>query len=269
MTIAVVQAYEAPATPRWIECCVASVRNWAGAKGFQHHFLREGFFGLAPEWFRARCGAQIGPVTDVSRLYLMRRFFSMGYEAVVWVDADVLVFDPERLDVRSETGFVALKEITVGVDQGGVVHVSPVTVNGALIASRRDHPLFEFYLYAVETAVRQFRGPEIPRTIAGPELLTRISQAVPIECLTTVGLFTPAILQDIASGSDRLPRIFAEQFGHRVAAANLCHFFRDTVTPEQRSFYDELMDRAMGRLIETRGEIVNRFAPPDNSAARP
>ncbi|MDP2132669.1 MAG: hypothetical protein Q8J99_03580 [Sulfuritalea sp.] len=170
----------------------------------------------------------------------------------------MLVFDSTAFEVEVGRGFLALYEIMLGMEADGSVKVSEPTVNGAVLGAVKGSTVFEFYRHAIEENVRNFRGREIPRTIAGPEMLTRIAQVVPIECLTTVGLFTPAMLAEIARGEDRLARIFADRFGYRVAAANLCHFFRGEISAETRAEYDDLMLRAIERLLETRGECVNR-----------
>ena len=75
----VVQAYEAGATPGWIDRCMRSVREWAASRGYDYAFT-DRFFGLAPDWFRTRCGSQLGPLTDVARLVLIaiREVFAHG-----------------------------------------------------------------------------------------------------------------------------------------------------------------------------------------------
>jgi hypothetical protein len=260
-TTVVLQAYEAPDTPTWIARCLDSVRRWSIERGHDYELLSDGFFARSPVWFRERCGNQGGPVTDLSRVLLMQDLFGRGYQKVIWVDADVLVFDSTALEVNIGSGFLALYEITLGIGPNGEVNVSGPTVNGAVLAATSGSVVFDFYRHAIEENVRNFRGQEIPRTIAGPEMLTRIAQVVPIECLTTVGLFTPAMLGEIARGEDRLARIFAERFGYRVAAANLCHFFRGEISADARARFDSLMLTAIERLLETRGDCVNRYLP--------
>lgn len=257
MRVVIVQAYEAPDTPAWITRCLTSVQRWAEARGYAYRYLDRDFFAYAPAWFRARCPGQLGPITDLARLYLMEALHA-DFDVAVWIDADVLVFDPDHLELPDTIGFVALKEVTVGL-RGDEIVASEVTVNCALVAAGRGDPVFRFYRHAIEQIVRHDPRPELPRTIAGPQLLTKISRVIPMDCLTTVGLFTPAILRDLALGQDRLPAAFARHFGHRVAAANLCHFQRARVAPGEQASFDDWMMRAMDRLEATRGEVVNRF----------
>jgi len=255
--VTILQAYEAPGTPEWISRCLGSVRDWAASRGHGYRFSST-FFDRVPAWFRERCHPETGPLTDIARLVLMRELFDEGADFVAWIDADVLVFDPDALVVEHAAGFTVIEEVTVLEDAQGRGSVSPRGVNGALLGARQAHPMFGRYVEAVENVVRQHPAGPIPRTIAGPQLLTELTRGASIDRLTTVGLFTPGILAHIASGEARLPRLFARSFGHRVAAANLCHFFRGEVAAGSVNRYDAIMQAAIDRLLLTRGEIVNR-----------
>jgi hypothetical protein len=234
-----------------------SVRGWAAEHGHAYRFSPR-FFDRAPAWFKQRCAPETGPLTDVARLYLMQELFDAGEEFVVWVDADVLVFDPSAFEIAPRSGFTVIEEVTVGEDALGREFVSPRGVNGAVLGARRSHPMFRRYFDEVENVVRNHPAGPIPRTIAGPVLLTRLTQGAAIDRLTTVGLFTPGLLAQIAAGQERLPRLFARQFGHRVAAANLCHFIRGEVPASSVDRYDAVMQAAIDCLIRSRGEVVNR-----------
>lgn len=254
----VVQAYEAAATPGWIARCMRSVREWAASRGY-HYESTDRFFGLAPDWFRARCGSQLGPLTDIARLVLMQSGFGRGYRQVVWCDADLVVFDPDVLALPDADGLTAIDEVTVGPGSDGSLMVSPRTVNGALLAATRDAGVFLHYFDEVLRVVREHPPGPVPRTIAGPLLLTRIARESKVATLPNVGLFTPAILLELAQGREALPGTFMHHFGHAVAAANLCHFAREENGAENRAAYDRVMDLAIDVLLSTRGEVVNRL----------
>ncbi|MCE9633967.1 MAG: hypothetical protein K8Q92_07260 [Methylophilales bacterium] len=254
--VTIIQAYEAPAVPGWIARCLASVREWAALQGHDYHFSPE-FWRYSPDWFRRRCGTELGPMTDVARLYMMKEQFERGVECAVWIDADVLVFDPQNLNIPTEADFFGIEEVTVLSFDDGSTQISPPGVNGALLGARRDSSMFDIYLDAVESVVRDYPELVLPRTVAGPPLLTQLAKSHNIECLTTVGLFTPNILNEIALGIPRLPAIFAKSFGHKVAAANLCHFYRDFLPAGTAAQYDALMHRALDQLITTKGDVVN------------
>ena len=255
--VTVLQSYEAASTPAWISRYLDSVRSWAAERGYRYRFS-PAFFDRAPAWFKERCAPETGPLTDVARLYLMQELFDAGEEFVLWVDADVLVFDPAALAIDPATGFTVIEEVTVWEDAQGRGFATPRGVNGALLGSRRAHPMFLRYFEAVEDTVRAHPEGPIARTIAGPRLLTTLTDGASIERLTSVGLFTPEILVQIATGRQTLPRLFAHRFGHRVAAANLCHFFRGEVPAAAVDRFDAAMLAAIDLLVQSRGEVVNR-----------
>ncbi len=254
----VVQAYEAGATPGWIDRCMRSVREWAASRGYDYAFT-DRFFGLAPDWFRIRCGPQLGPLTDVARLVLMQSGFARGYRRVVWCDADLVVFDPDALALPDADGLTAIDEVSVGTGPDGSLMVSPRMVNGALLAATRDAEVFLRYFDEVLRVVREHPPGPVPRTVAGPMLLTRIARRLPVATLPNVGLFTPGILLELAQGGTVLPGAYMRHFGHAVAAANLCHFARQENGAHGEAAYDAVMDRAIGLLLATRGEVVNRL----------
>ena len=258
MNATIIQAYEAPYLPPWIARCLQTVKEWAALHGHRYHFSPE-FWRYAPEWFRLRCGKELGPMTDVARLYMMKEQFESGAEYVVWIDADVLVFDPQHLTITTEADFFGIEEVFVMAYPDGATEISPVGVNGALLGARSGSTLFDVYLNNVESVVRDYPQPVLPRTVAGPPLLTELATRHPFGCLTNVGLFTPNILYAIARGEPTLPALFARSFGHKVAAANLCHIYRDFLPNGSSAQYDNLMEKALDTLLFTRGEVVNRY----------
>jgi len=237
-----------------------SVREWAALRGYDYRFSPL-LFDRIPDWFRRRCAPEIGPLTDLGRLCLMQALFDEGAEDVVWIDADVLVFDSLNFHVPVRPGFLVIDEVMVGPDASGMPGARPRSVNGAVLGASRGDPLFHIYRDAIESLVRNAPAGPVPRTIAGPQLLTALDRKHPMERLTTVGLFTPAIMSDLAQGREGMPKFFSQTFGHRVAAANLCHFYRDTLAPQIAPRYDDFMLDVIGRLLESRGEIINRHLP--------
>ena len=256
----IIQAYENKTTPAWIQRCMESVRSWAAASGHDYRFSPS-LFDLVPGWFRERCGPEIGPMTDLGRLCLMQHWFDQGASPVVWIDADVLVFDPSNFYIPNGLGFLAIDEITVGCGADRVPVVLDRSVNGAVLGASRGNAMFALYRDAIESLVHNAPEGRLPRTVAGPQLLSSLAKQHPIDCLTTVGLFTLPILNDIAQGLELMPRVFSQSFGHRVAAANLCHFFREIVVDSDVPHFDAIMEQAINRLLESRGEDVNRYLP--------
>src|SRR5271155_4687165 len=90
----VFQSYRTQNVPKWIVGCMETARGWAGMRGFDYQFLDDRFFDRVPAEFRARTTDKL-ILTDIARLLVTRELLEGGYERVVWIDADVAVFDPE------------------------------------------------------------------------------------------------------------------------------------------------------------------------------
>lgn len=254
----VLQAWDEPPVPEWIERCLASVRYWSSLQKFPYKFVPRGQLERPPQWFRQRCGSRRGPVVDLAPLLLMQDLFDQGYGKVIWIDADVLVFDAPRLRIDGAQGMLALYQVTPGHSPGGG---AVAAVNGSVLAAEKNHPVFNFYRHALEESVRNLHGDDMAQDLAGSALLTRIARIVPIECLTTVGRLAPAMLADLARHDDRLASDYILRHGFPLAAATLGHSRHAEIAPSRQAEFDALQLAAAERLIATRGDCINRLLP--------
>lgn len=256
MKTIVLQSYRRHAVPAWITTCLDSVAAWAKQSGFDHRLLGDEFFDYAPQWVRERCGPQIFPVTDLARLYLLQDYLGRGYDRAVWLDADIIVFAPELLKIDTQAGYAFCHEVMLGELPDGRVHISAPSINNAAMVFARNHPMLDFYRFATEAILQHAPPGEIKRTAVGPKFLLALQRAMPLERLTSVGLFTPRLLADIAGGGTPLCGAYARQFGFPLAAANLCHFTHHFADVAKRQRLDTLFARAIDQLLVTRGQIM-------------
>src|ERR1700691_64233 len=99
MRTVVCQAYCSPTgVPPWIERCMDTVRGWAEHRGFAYERTDDGLFYPVPPWCGQRVGGEPVRMSALARLLLARSLLAR-YDRAVWVDADVVVFDPERFVV--------------------------------------------------------------------------------------------------------------------------------------------------------------------------
>jgi hypothetical protein len=255
----VLQSYRTHDIPNWIATCLRTVAEWSKQCGFDHVLTGDEFFDYAPAWARERCGTQIFPVTDLARLNLMRDYLDRGYDRAVWLDADVLVFAPQLLKIDTQSGYAFSHEVVLGELPDGRIHISAPSINNAAMVFEKNHPMLEFYRFATEAILRNPPPGEIARTAVGPQFLRALNSAMPIERLTSVGLFTPRLMIDIAKGGPdfHLCAAYARKFGYPMAAANLCHFIRHINDTASRQRIDSLFEQAIERLLATQGEILN------------
>lgn len=269
MKTIVLQSYRTHDIPGWIATCLRSVADWARQSGFDHALIGDEFFDYAPAWARERCGTQIFPVTDLARLYLIRDYLGRGYDRAIWLDADVIVFAPHLLKVDTASGYAFSHEVMLGEAPDGSMRLSAPSINNAAMVFEAGNPMLEFYRFAAEAVLRHALPGEIERTAVGPRFLVALNGAMPIERLTSVGLFTPKLMADIAQGGHTLCAIYARHFGFPMGAANLCHFKRHSANDAGRQQLDRIFEQAIGQLLATRREILNRHLRHASRSADP
>jgi hypothetical protein len=254
MTTVVYQSYRITDVPAWIARSMETVRLWAEGNGFAYERSDDAFFAPVPSWYRDKVGGEAVRMSDLARLLAARRLLST-YDRVVWVDADVVVFDPARFVVDAPLGYALCREAWIALAPDGRVAHAP-RVNNAVAVFRRGSPFLEFYVHACEEIVRGFDGP-VGKLAVGTAFLTRLGQAMPLPLLGSVALASPLVLRDLARGDGPMAALFMSRFGGPAGAANLCASLRgqelDGVMVD-----DGLLSAALDRLVESRGEVLNR-----------
>jgi hypothetical protein len=255
----VIQSYRTTDVAPWIRRCLDSTRAWAAARGFDYEFVDDRLFGFAPAWVRERCGSQILPVTDVARLYLLRERLEQGWQRVIWVDADVLVFAPERFVLDDAMPYALCRELWLAERSGQIETVE--CVNNAVIMMSQRLPLLDFWIFAAEEILRTHPPGPVDKLLVGTRLLTDIANAMPLRVLNSIGLFSPPVVRDLAQGGGAASRAWARQFAHPIGAANLCASLQDHQSGGARVGAEEL-ESAVDALLATRGSIINDVRAP-------
>lgn len=256
MNVAVLQSYPTQQVPVWIRQTLASVRDWAGLHGYHYVFTDDAFFDYAPAWVRQRCKTQFFPITDIARLHYIQAYLDKGYQRVVWVDADVLVFDPKKLDIRQPGCHAFSREVMLHCLSDGSIRIGALGLNNAVMYFDQGSPVLPLYLDAAENCLRQTPAEAITRTIIGPQLLQRLDATHPLTRMNNIGLFTPALLQDLARGSTRWWHAWQQAHGYPLAAANLCHFVRHQADARQQQQLDRIYQQAIEVIYAKQAESV-------------
>jgi hypothetical protein len=152
---------------------------------------------------------------------LLRAALDAGYERAVWVDADVLVFDPSVLSVdASGGGFAACREVWVTGGPGGSRRALELVCNAVVAVSRDGRGELDRVLAETE---RRFRPGGLHERALGPDLFTAL--AVPV--LDGWGLVSPVVVRELAAGS-RGPALDVHAAAQPVlGAVNLCASMAD------------------------------------------
>lgn len=253
MRALVLQSYRTRAVPPWIEACLASVRAWAAAAGHGYEFVDDALFELVPPWFRARCGEQLLPQTDLARLVLLRARLQAGAPRVIWLDADVLVCAPDRLRLDAVDGFAFCAETWLERDPAGALHADR-RVNNAAMVMDAGNPVLDFYIHAcLANAAHQPPG-RIGKLAFGPQLLGQLAQVLPLPVLGAVGMMSPELGRALAAGGGAACAAFAAAHGEPIGAINLCASLVDTV----HGLDSAAVAAAVACLTASAGDVINQ-----------
>ncbi|HHO53525.1 MAG TPA: hypothetical protein ENK18_22310 [Deltaproteobacteria bacterium] len=214
----VIQSHRSPLPHPWLGDCLASVRDWAGGSGFAYRFLDDALFDPVPAELRHKCADRPMIAADLGRLYALSAALSEGFEAAVWCDADLFVFDPGALTLPDVSHAVG-RELWVHPHRGRPrVHRQ---VHNAMLLARRGNPLLAFYLDAAQRIVAEHTGPMVPQLV-GPKLLTALHNVVHLPVIEAAQVASPWVLADLRAGGGPYLDCFRRACTVPPAAVNLC-----------------------------------------------
>lgn len=255
MKTIVYQSCPADNIPDWIGCCLGSVRDWAMDRGFAYRFDGDEFFDVLPDAYRSKAAGR-GPVlSDLARLIMARNLLGDGLNRVIWVDADVLIFDPENFTLSIEGDFAFCREIWVQPDgKGGVRTYS--NVHNAVAVFDSPGGFLEFYIDACQRIVERIEEGSMVNQIVGPKFLGALHNMIGYPLIENVGMLSPLVLRDIdAQGGPALDRLL-KSIPVPMQAANLCSSLVGGVVDEV-DLRPELMMRAVDKLLKNRGGLLS------------
>lgn len=198
---------------------MASVKDWSRKRGFEYKFIDDKIFEYAPDWYREKVKDNVQLVSDLSRLVLAKRFLAEGYERVIWMDADLLIFDPQNFSAETTGGVYFCREIWVDADLGGnIIHQKKI--NNSVSVFHQGNVFLDFYIDACLKLVRT--REKIPHVLVGTTFLTALQKIYPFGQITNVGIISPALTYDLLTGSTAFLKKYRKWHGAPVYAVNLC-----------------------------------------------
>ena len=222
MPTLVLQSHRAPLPASWYECCVDSVREWSARLGYEYRWHGDELFDRLPSELRRKTAEQPVVASDLARLILAENALTEGYERVIWVDADVLVLEPDRLTLPEAEALFG-REVWVQADENGRLKVYR-KVHNAFMAFAANEPVLPFYRMSAERILRRYdatSGPMVPQLI-GPKLITLLHNAIGFDVLETAGMLSPLVARDVLSGGGPALARFLKASAERPLALNLC-----------------------------------------------
>lgn len=229
MTTVVIQSFH-DHPPAWIAAAMASVRAWADGRGFAYRRVGDEIFGRLTAERRRKAGCYPQIATDLGRLALLREALEEGAERAVWVDADVVVFDPAQLDLSAADadGYAFGREVWVQPGKNGHGLAVRRNVHNAICVFDRGNPMLAFYAHAAARILdRAEAGRLAPQTL-GPKLLTSLHNTVNLPLIETCGMASPPVVRDLGAGGGPALDLLLAESPQPPAALNLCHSLSDT-----------------------------------------
>jgi len=219
----ILQSHRESGLPDWIDACLESVRAWSTCAGYDYQFTGDEMLQRVPSLWREKTAHHSQIAADLGRLYLLREALENGADQAVWIDADVLVFNPEDMTMEAESAFAFGRELWV--EEAGRSHHVRRNVHNAMMIMKPGNPVLEFYIHAAERILDRLAasdGPaQVPAQIIGPKLLGALHNFADFPLLDDVAMISPAVLNDIAAGGGAALNALISALPVRPGAVNL------------------------------------------------
>lgn len=234
----VIQSHRSPLPHQWIACCLASVRDWCDLNHYEYRFVGDELFEFLSDEVKAKTAGRPVIASDLARLLAIRAALQEGIKRVVWLDADFLIFAPEKF-ILSKHSYAVGREVWVQLDGNHRLKVYKKVHNAFLLFQQENHFL-DFYIESAERLLLQNSGSMPPQFI-GPKLLSALHNVVGLSVLESAGMLSPLVIKEIINGGGEAVALFKRTSPQPITAANLCSSSCDG---------GDLSDDEMGRLIK-------------------
>lgn len=252
----ILQSFRTVDVPAWIQVCMQSVRSWAEQSQFGYKFLGDDLLRLVPNWFSNRAASHITVVTDLARLLWAKACLDQETERVIWIDADVLLFDPSQLTIDANLSFAYADEIWCSEDSQHKIRMSRKVNNSVCLFRNNSAGLRHLNRYIDDclTIVRSQVSIH-DHTLIGTRYLTEKDSQKRLPTLQGFGLLSPLILHAVISRDRDVLAAFAKEHEAPLRAANLCNWFR-AGSNNQEALSDTVYAECVNSLVQTNGQCL-------------
>jgi hypothetical protein len=252
----VIQTFRNHSIPRWIQRCLDSVQKWARLHEHDYSLSGDEFYELCGPEYLARGTKNPQAITNLARLVATRQYLDAGYQRVIWMDADMFVFHPEKLafDFPAEqltTGYAFGREVWLSRSPAGAFHVtSPRPHNAATFFTPHavDLDMLITLIRHIDAKRQTFSNYQV-----GVRLLHGLQYSLMFPTFSHVGVFSPPLIQAIAVRDRTVLQLYAQAYRYQVCAGNLGLSLQDEVT-------ESVLLQAMDNLDFSAGNVINNYA---------
>lgn len=222
MRTALLQSYRTTAQPDWVVSCMASVHALATQNHWAYQFRGDDIFDLVPQGLLDKFATQKPLLCDIARLAWAKEVFTHqpDIDRVIWLDADVYVFEPKRLNINPADNFALGRQIWIQPHSNGRLK-SFRQVHNAVLAFNRHSSVLDFLLESVLTLANRHKGPASPQLL-GPKLLTALHNILGFDVIESIGMASPLVLRDLANGGGQALEQLTADSATALGALNLC-----------------------------------------------
>ena len=251
----VIQSYRTGNISGWIERCLETVWTWTSLRGWHYKFFGDEIFERVPAWYRMRANGSVPIITDLGRLVLIREALDSGVQTAYWIDADIMVFDPNNFIVDVDAEYAFSRELWV---QSGVRGLKVYrNVHNAFCMFRQGNPFLDFYIHSCLAIMERVEGG-VPNQIVGTKLLTAMHNIIGFPIIEQVGMISPLVLYDLSEGGGpALERLLTESVCP-LTAVNLCSSLVGKKI-DGVNIDDELMTRTVEFLFKAGPSIFGKL----------
>jgi len=215
----IIQSHRSPLPYPWISRCLKSVRDWCAMNQYEYRFIGDELFDGVSEELMSKTQEQRVVTSDLARLFVLQDALKHGYERLIWLDADFLIFDPTGFVLPDEPYAVG-RELWVQLDKQGKIKVFK-KVHNAFLMFCKGNSFLDFYADTAERLLSDNQGGMPPQFI-GPKLLTALHNVARLPVLERAGMLSPMVVKDILQEKGLALRLFVDNSLQPIAGTNLC-----------------------------------------------
>ena len=221
MKTTVIQSYRTKNVPNWIQVCLQCSHEWATQCGYAYRFIGDEILDIVPDWYIKNTGYRWPVITDLGRLILIRDEFINGADRVIWLDADVLIFNAKNLTFENNVNYAFGREYWVQFDKDGSALKLYRNVHNAICLFKTPNSFLEFYIDACKKIISGASGT-VPNQVVGTKFLTALHNIIGFNLIESVAMTSPLVLRDIVAGNGPALNLLLQVTKLPVGAANLC-----------------------------------------------
>jgi hypothetical protein len=166
-----------------------------------------------------KVGTRLPIAADYARLVFLQKALEEGFDQVIWLDADVLVFD---LSMAFEFAGSCAFGHEVWIQERNGKLEARTNVHNAVCVFRHGCVILPFLMHAVLVMMKKVDAEYLAPQFVGPKLLNALHPFCDFALLPQVGALSPLVVADICKGTDSALTMLRLKSPQPALAVNLC-----------------------------------------------